>query len=92
MVTDSERFYTSVLELFDNPEEQEEVNELLSWWNRRVSKKKILYCPPESQCVQQTGLSDAINKSRHVSKDSVLARIKEKCVEWRALSACQLSS
>ena len=35
-VTDSERFYNSVIELFDDPEELEEVNELLVWWNRCV--------------------------------------------------------
>jgi hypothetical protein len=33
-VTDSERFYTSVLDLFDDIDEKEEVNELLIWWNR----------------------------------------------------------
>jgi hypothetical protein len=32
--TDSERFYTSVLELFEDVEENEEVNDLLAWWNR----------------------------------------------------------
>ena len=32
--TDSERFYNSVLELFDDVEEREEVDELLVWWNR----------------------------------------------------------
>jgi hypothetical protein len=33
-VTDSETFYSSVLELLDDPNEQEEVNDLLAWWNR----------------------------------------------------------
>jgi hypothetical protein len=33
-VTDSERFYNTVLDLFDDVEEREEVNELLVWWNR----------------------------------------------------------
>ena len=33
-VTDSETFYSSVLELLDDPSEQGEVTELLSWWNR----------------------------------------------------------
>lgn len=33
-VTDSERFYNSILELFDDVEEQEEVNALLTWWNQ----------------------------------------------------------
>ena len=32
--TDSERFYNSIVGLFSDPEEQEEVNELLTWWNR----------------------------------------------------------
>ena len=35
-VTDSEKFYNSVVELFDDPEELEEINELLAWWNRYV--------------------------------------------------------
>ena len=33
-VTDSERFYNTVLDLFDDVEEREEVNELQTWWNR----------------------------------------------------------
>jgi hypothetical protein len=33
-VTDSERFYNSVLELFDDIDEKEEVDDLLVWWNR----------------------------------------------------------
>ena len=32
-ITDSERFYNSVLELFEDPDEQEEANDLISWWN-----------------------------------------------------------
>ena len=33
-VTDSERFYTSILELLEDPEEADEVNDLLGWWDR----------------------------------------------------------
>jgi hypothetical protein len=33
-VTDSERFYQSILELFDDIDEQEELRDLLVWWNR----------------------------------------------------------
>jgi hypothetical protein len=32
--TDSERFYNSILDLFDDSDEQEEVNDLVAWWNR----------------------------------------------------------
>ena len=31
--TDSERFYNSVLDLFDDIDEQEEVKDLVAWWN-----------------------------------------------------------
>lgn len=34
MVTDSERFYSSILELLDEPGERNEVNDLIVWWNR----------------------------------------------------------
>jgi len=35
-VTDSERFYNSVVDLFDDIEEGGEVNDLLTWWNRQI--------------------------------------------------------
>ena len=34
MVTDSEHFYTSILDLFEDPNENVEVNNLLLWWNQ----------------------------------------------------------
>lgn len=34
--TDSEAFYTSVLELFEDPEEQSETKDLIAWWNARI--------------------------------------------------------
>ena len=36
MTTDSERFYHSILDLFDDVDEKLEVNDLLTWWNRFV--------------------------------------------------------
>ena len=35
-VTDSERFYNSILELLEDPEERDEVDQLMAWWNRYV--------------------------------------------------------
>ncbi|KAG2048977.1 hypothetical protein BDR06DRAFT_984571 [Suillus hirtellus] len=35
-VTDSENFYHSILDLLDNPDEDEEVTDLLMWWMHRV--------------------------------------------------------
>ncbi|TEB22657.1 hypothetical protein FA13DRAFT_1640940, partial [Coprinellus micaceus] len=34
--TDSETFYTSILELLEDPEEQDEVWPLMLWWNQRI--------------------------------------------------------
>lgn len=33
-ITDSERFYSTLLDLFDDIDEKEEVDALLVWWNR----------------------------------------------------------
>ena len=41
-MTDSERFYNSVLDLFEDIEEAEEVNDLLMWWNRYT----LILLPP----------------------------------------------
>ncbi|KIM58805.1 hypothetical protein SCLCIDRAFT_27804 [Scleroderma citrinum Foug A] len=35
-VTDSERFYNTILELLDDPDEKDEVTQLMTWWNRQV--------------------------------------------------------
>ena len=35
-ITDSERFYNTVLDLFEDVEEREEVNDLQTWWNQLV--------------------------------------------------------
>jgi hypothetical protein len=34
LATDSERFYNSILELLDDIDEKDEVEQLLTWWNR----------------------------------------------------------
>lgn len=35
-LTDSERFYNSIMEVLTDPDEAKEVSELLTWWNRQV--------------------------------------------------------
>ncbi|KAF8834350.1 hypothetical protein BDN67DRAFT_992680 [Paxillus ammoniavirescens] len=34
LITDSEHFYCSIVELLEDPEEKDEVDQLLMWWNR----------------------------------------------------------
>lgn len=33
-ITDSERFYNSILEYLEDPDEADDVNTLMAWWNR----------------------------------------------------------
>ncbi|KAG6912949.1 hypothetical protein DXG01_010872, partial [Tephrocybe rancida] len=35
-VTDSERFYNSVLETFMDPDDLDEISKLIEWWNRQI--------------------------------------------------------
>ncbi|KAL4079774.1 hypothetical protein J3A83DRAFT_4185731 [Scleroderma citrinum] len=44
LVTDSECFYFSIVELLDDPDEKEEVDQLMTWWNRQIFP---LYADPE---------------------------------------------
>ncbi|KIM50120.1 hypothetical protein SCLCIDRAFT_34632 [Scleroderma citrinum Foug A] len=34
LVTNSEHFYMSILELLDDPQEKDEVDQLMTWWNQ----------------------------------------------------------
>jgi hypothetical protein len=34
IITDSERFYNSILDLLGDVDERQEVEDLLKWWNR----------------------------------------------------------
>ncbi|KAH7905470.1 hypothetical protein BJ138DRAFT_1138263 [Hygrophoropsis aurantiaca] len=36
IITDSETFYSSILDLMEDPEEKQEVTDLLTWWNRQI--------------------------------------------------------
>lgn len=37
LVIDSECFYNSIVELLEDPEEREEVDQLMIWWNQCAS-------------------------------------------------------
>ncbi|KAI6012367.1 hypothetical protein EDC04DRAFT_2870892 [Pisolithus marmoratus] len=36
LITDSEQFYLSIMELLDDPDESNEVDQLITWWNRQI--------------------------------------------------------
>jgi hypothetical protein len=84
-VTDSERFYTTVLDLFDDIDEMEEINELLTWWNRYELFFGWFFSSHIWQCYSQIFPSYSSAK-RPVSKNSALARIKQKRAELRSIA------
>ncbi|KAG1745135.1 hypothetical protein EDD22DRAFT_786118, partial [Suillus occidentalis] len=55
--TDSETFYHSLLDLLEDPEECQEVNELLTWWNRQVF-------PTSSAAKRPVSANSALSKIR----------------------------
>ncbi|KAG1892879.1 uncharacterized protein F5891DRAFT_963835, partial [Suillus fuscotomentosus] len=55
--TDSETFYHSLLDLLEDPEECQEVDELLTWWNRQVF-------PTSSAAKRPISANSALSKIR----------------------------
>ncbi|KAG1879453.1 hypothetical protein C8R48DRAFT_767706 [Suillus tomentosus] len=66
-VTDSENFYHSILDILEDPDESEEVADLMTWWTHRIF--------PNSSSSQ-----------RSTSKNSALAKIREKRAVLQALA------
>jgi hypothetical protein len=53
LITDSEAFYASVITLLEDPEEQDEVRQLLAWWDRSVThpiERRFSHCFPLDKC------------------------------------------
>ncbi|KAF9241307.1 hypothetical protein BU15DRAFT_87241 [Melanogaster broomeanus] len=67
LITDSERFYNSILEFLDDPEEKDEVDQLLVWWNRQVFP---LYTEHERMPSQNSALA-RIRQKRAQYRESV---------------------
>ncbi|KAG1789484.1 uncharacterized protein HD556DRAFT_1433656 [Suillus plorans] len=55
--TDSENVYHSLLDLFEDPEESKEVDDLLTWWNRQVF-------PTSSAAKRPISANSALSKIR----------------------------
>jgi hypothetical protein len=79
-VTDSETFYTSVLDLLEDEDEKEEVKDLIVWWNRY---RCTVFSAVLSDCLilliafRQIFPNYSAAK-RPIPRNSVLAKIREK--------------
>ncbi|KJA23573.1 hypothetical protein HYPSUDRAFT_137585 [Hypholoma sublateritium FD-334 SS-4] len=70
-VTDSERFYNSILEYLEDPDEADDVNHLMIWWNRQVFPNYI----PNSRPVSKNSALARIKAKRAVAKQAALGNI-----------------
>ncbi|RDB18332.1 hypothetical protein Hypma_000416 [Hypsizygus marmoreus] len=80
ITTDSQRFYDSVIEFLEDPMEQEDVSDLLTFWNRWAGNTFFVFPSLIGPRIIFPGYSSA---KQPITKDSALARLKEK----RALRA-----
>lgn len=90
LVTDSERFYNSLLQLLYDPEEQEEVNDLLLWWNRQEpfwNQPVLLVNLKTKYRIIFPAYSSA---RRPITTNSALSRIKERRARLKAAAAVLL--
>jgi len=84
-VTDSERFYTSILELFDDVEEKNEIDDLLTWWNRYVCHCRSISYNSLLFSYSQI-FPNYLSGGRAICKNTALARIRQKRMEQRAIA------
>lgn len=80
--TDSERFYNSVLDFLDDPNEKDDVDALIDWWNWYVCSIRLFACATLTRCSRV--FPSYVTRDRGVSKHSALARLKEKRAAKRA--------
>ncbi|KAG1718395.1 hypothetical protein EDD22DRAFT_983575 [Suillus occidentalis] len=57
MITDSENFYLSILDLLEDPDESQEVTNLMTWWTRRIF-------PNSSSSQRSISANSALSKIR----------------------------
>ncbi|KAG1748532.1 hypothetical protein EDD22DRAFT_981885 [Suillus occidentalis] len=67
-VTDSERFYNSILEIFEDPEEKQEVEDLAVWWNRQIFPS---YSTAQRPLVKNSALARIREKCARAKEASV---------------------
>ena len=91
LITDSEHFYTSILDLLDDTDEKDEVDQLLMWWNRYVF---IVNVVPVLMTVFRQIFPLYADLERVPSKNSALAQIRQKReeIKERAAHTCIATS
>lgn len=90
MTTDSERFYDSTLKILEDPEEQQEVQALMKWWNmwalyNTIQKFKLLNMILSIN--NRHIFPNHVLGLRALKKDCVISKIREKRARAKAAAA-----
>jgi hypothetical protein len=81
-------FYNTTLDLLEDPEETQEVNELIAWWNRCCPFFRFAGIMKLTECaiILSQVFPNYSSAQRPICKDSPLARIKQKRAELMAIA------
>jgi hypothetical protein len=87
-VTDSERFYNSILDLLEDPDEVKEVDDLLVWWNWFVIHVHLFRINTVLLILMISQIFPSQSQpSRPLSTHSALAKLKAKRMEIKQRAA-----
>ncbi|KAG1891645.1 uncharacterized protein F5891DRAFT_1131548 [Suillus fuscotomentosus] len=64
-VTDSENFYHSILDLLEDPDESQEVVDLMTWWTRRIFPNST----SSQRCISKNSALSKIREKRAVLRE-----------------------
>jgi hypothetical protein len=82
-ITDSEKFYNTILDLLDDPDEKKEVDDLITWWNRFVHNN--LYNLLIYNNHSHSRVFPASSARPMVALNSALGKIREKRAALKAM-------
>ncbi|KAG1861313.1 hypothetical protein F4604DRAFT_1882483 [Suillus subluteus] len=80
-VTDSENIYHSILDLLEDPDESEEVGDLMTWWTRFVIHSINLKL--QVNIMYSQIFPNSSSSQRSISKNSALAKIRENALPFK---------
>lgn len=76
MITDSENFYHSILDLLEDTDESEEVGNLMLWWTRFIMHS--IHLKLQTNTLYSHVFPNSSSSQHCISKNSALLKIREK--------------
>lgn len=89
-VTDSERFYNTIMDLFLEVRELGEINQLIAWWNVYVEYFYSVVCNPSHRFRQI--FPGAMSQDDSIAEDAPLAMIRKRRDDLERLAALEANT